>query len=131
MTTPNASERFIVDSSGWVEYLGDGPKAASFATYIENTDSLLVPTIVVYEVSKKLLREYGKTLADRFYSLCDGFGEKLVLLDLPAAWLAAGVSLDKQLPMADAIIYGAALTHRAGLITSDTHFSGLPGVTII
>jgi predicted nucleic acid-binding protein len=33
--------------------------------------------------------------------------------------------------MADALIYATAQAHQAELITSDAHFSGLPGVTLI
>ena len=44
---------------------------------------------------------------------------------------AASLSIDYKLPMADAIIYATARAHQAELITSDAHFSGLPGVTLI
>ena len=58
------SELFLVDSSGWVEFLGDGPRAEKFAPYFEHEDRLLVPTIVLYEVYKKLLTAQGSTAAD-------------------------------------------------------------------
>ena len=47
------------------------------------------------------------------------------------ALAAASLSIDYKLPMADAIIYATAQAHQAELITSDAHFSGLPGVTLI
>jgi uncharacterized protein with PIN domain len=50
VTTPSGSERYVVDSSGWVAFLGNGPKADAFAKYPENQETLLLPTIVVYEV---------------------------------------------------------------------------------
>ena len=37
----------VVDSSGWVAYLGDGPQAEAFSVYLEREDSLVVPTIVI------------------------------------------------------------------------------------
>jgi len=43
----------------------------------------------------------------------------------------ARVSLASNLPMADAIIYVTARAHQAQLITSDAHFTGLPGVTVL
>ncbi len=52
MTTPNASKRYIVDSSGWIEYLGDGPKAEAFARFFEKEEALLLPTIIVYGLSR-------------------------------------------------------------------------------
>jgi hypothetical protein len=48
------SELFLVDSSGWVEFMGDGPRAEKFAPYFEREERLLVPAIVLYEVYKKL-----------------------------------------------------------------------------
>jgi predicted nucleic acid-binding protein len=44
---------------------------------------------------------------------------------------AARLSSETGLPMADAIIYATAHELHAELITSDAHFSGLPGVTLI
>jgi predicted nucleic acid-binding protein len=120
-----------VDSSGWVEYLGDGPKAELFAEYLENPETLLLPSIVVYEVYKKMLREQSDTLAESFLSSAFGFQEREILLDVSLAALAARTSVKANLPMADAIIYAAAQEHQAQLITSDAHFAGLPGVTVL
>jgi predicted nucleic acid-binding protein len=131
VTTPSASDRIIVDSSGWVEYLGAGPKADGFAVYLESQAVLLLPSIVVYEVHKKIYRERGKGLADEFVSQAFGFGERLIPLTLELSLLASKASLEEHLPMADAIIYATARKHQAQLITSDTHFAQLPGVTII
>ena len=131
MTTPSGSERYIVDSSGWVEYLGGGPKADAFAKYLENPESLLLPSIVVYEVYKKMLREQSQTIAESFLSSAFGFHEREIPLDVSLVASAARVSLGANLPMADAIIYTAAREHQAQLITSDAHFAGLPGVTVL
>jgi predicted nucleic acid-binding protein len=131
VTTASGSERYIVDSSGWVEYLGNGPKADSFAKYLENPETLLLPTIVVYEVYKKMLREQSQTLAERFLSNAFDFQEREIPLDVSLAASAARVSLNANLPMADAIIYATAQEHQAQLITSDAHFKGLPGVTVL
>jgi predicted nucleic acid-binding protein len=131
VTTPSGSEKYIVDSSGWVEYLGGGPKADLFAEYLENPETLLLPSIVVYEVYKKMLREQSQTLAERFLSNAFGFQGREILLDVSLAALAARASLSTNLPMADAIIYAAAREHQARLITSDAHFAGLPGVTVL
>lgn len=131
MTTPSGSDLFVADSTGWVEFLGNGPKCDAFGRYLENPQSVLLPTIVVYEVFKKILREQGQTLAERFLSHAFSFHEREVPLDIPLAALAAKMSLDANLPMADAIIYATAQGHGAELITSDAHFSGLPGVTLL
>lgn len=87
MTTRNGSDRFVVDSIGWVEFLGNGPKSDAFAKYFEHPQSVLLPTIIVYEVYKKILREQGQTLAERFLSHAYGFREREVPLDIPLAAL--------------------------------------------
>lgn len=122
-------EFVLVDSSGWVEFLGDGPRAEKFAPYFEREERLLVPTIVLYEVYKKLLSAQGSTAADRFLSAA--LRAHVVPLDERLALLAARVSLDRRLAMADAIIYATAQAAGAHLVTSDTHFQGLPGATVI
>ena len=131
MTTPSASERYIVDSSGWVEFLGDGPKAAGFEPFFEDPASLVLPTIVVYEVFKKLLRERGISFAEQFYARACELRDSTIVLDTDLAVRASRVSVETGLPMADAIIYATAQELGAKLVTSDAHFSGLSGVTLL
>ena len=54
----------VVDSSGWLEYFADGPNAAFFAAAIEKPVELVVPTISLYEVFKRVLqqRDHGAAL---------------------------------------------------------------------
>ena len=131
MTIPTGSKKYVVDSSGWIEYLGNGPKAGSFAPYLENSENLLLPTIVVYEVYKKLLHVHESSLAEQFLSQAFSFNAREIVIDIPVAALAAKISLDLKLAMADAIIYACAKSHNAELMTCDHHFSGLPGATVI
>jgi toxin FitB len=129
--TPSVSNRVIVDSSGWVEYMGNGAKANSFAPYLESPENLFLPSIVVYEVHKKLVREQGMHTAGIFLSQAFSFRDRLIDLTLELSILASQTSLETRLPMADAIIYATAQHHRAQLITSDSHFVNLPGVTLV
>jgi predicted nucleic acid-binding protein len=128
---PTGSKPLLVDSSGWIEYLGNGPKAASYAPYLENSDNLLLPTIVVYEVYKKLIHFRESTLAEQFLSQAFSFHAREIVIDIPVAALAAKVSLEFKLAMADAMIYACARSRNAELLTSDHHFEGLPGATIL
>ena len=126
-----ATDFVVVDSSGWVEYFADGPKAGAFARYLDRPEFVLLPTTVIYEVYKKLLRESTGLLAQQFLSSATGFDERVIPLDVPIAEFAAQVSLETKLAMADAIIYASARQHRVMLVTSDTHFAGLPWVDMI
>jgi predicted nucleic acid-binding protein len=125
---PKGSELFLVDSSGWIEFLGDGPLADRFAPYFEHEEKLIVPAIVLYEIYKKLLSGAGSNAADRFLSAA--LRARVVPVDERLALAAARISLDRRLAMADAMIYATALDTGAQLITSDSHFQGLPEATV-
>jgi predicted nucleic acid-binding protein len=125
---PKGSELFLVDSSGWIEFLGDGPLADRFAPYFEREERLIVPAIVLYEVYKKLLSARGSSAADRFLSAASR--AHVVPIDERLALHAARLSLERRLAMADAMIFATAIATGARLVTSDAHFQGLPEATV-
>jgi predicted nucleic acid-binding protein len=96
--------------------------------FIEREENLLVPSVVVYEVHKKLARTSGKTELDRFLS--HALRARQAALDWDIANSAAEISITHRLAMADAIIYATALRYNAQLITADPDFAGLPNVLI-
>jgi len=112
----------VVDSSGWLEYFADTDRADLFAEAIEDTENLIVPSICVYEVCKKVLREKGDDAAKQILNLMS-LG-RVVDLDSTIAWEAARHSL----PLADSIIYATALRFSAILWTQDNHFEHISGV---
>jgi predicted nucleic acid-binding protein len=112
----------VVDSSGWLEYFADTDRADLFAEAIEDTENLVVPSICVYEVYKKVLREKGDGAATQIFSLMS-LG-RIVDLDSTIALEAAGHSL----PLADSVIYSTALRFSAILWTQDNHFEHISGV---
>jgi predicted nucleic acid-binding protein len=124
-----ASEIVLLDSSGWLEYVTSDEKADAFGDILQRDIQVLVPTIVLYEVLKILLLRAGRSEADVFLS--EALRRKVVDLTDTIALAAASLSIDYKLPMADAIIYATARAHQAELVTSDAHFAGLPGVTIL
>lgn len=112
----------VLDSSCWLEFFADTPRADAFAPAIEAVESLVVPVLTVYEVVKKLAREVGDEAASAALGLMQR--GQLVPIDLPLA-LAAAVN---GLPLADSLIYATARAHGAELWTQDRHFEGLAGV---
>lgn len=122
------SEFVLVDSSGWLEYLTADEKAESFGAYLQGSALILVPTVVLYEVLKILLLRAGKTEADCFLS--EALRRRVVDLTESIALAAASLSIEYRLPMADAIIYATARQYKAQIVTSDSHFGNLPGVTL-
>lgn len=128
-TTPIGSERIVIDSSGWLEYLTDDINARQFAPYIENEFAVLIPTIVIYEVYKKLLATTGRVAADSFAS--EAARRTVLPLDEAGAIGAALTSTEHNLAMADAIVYASTLSQNARLITGDAHFKDLEGVVLV
>ncbi|HXA78681.1 MAG TPA: type II toxin-antitoxin system VapC family toxin [Candidatus Acidoferrales bacterium] len=128
MTTRSGSELYLVDSTGWLEYLTEDSKAPAFAHYLEGEASVLVPSVVIFEVYRHLAKQRGRTLADRFAS--QALLRKVIPLDETVALAAANVSLEHRLNGTDAIVYATARVCQAQLVTANTHFRGLPGVII-
>ncbi len=132
MIVTTASEPVVIDSSGWLEYITGDEKAALFAPYFENDVRVLVPVIVLYEVRKVLLRLESlipKSDVQIFES--EALRHEVIYIDEYIAMSAATFSLNYKLAMADALIYATAQRHSARLVTSDTHFANVPGVTIL
>ncbi|WP_018878729.1 type II toxin-antitoxin system VapC family toxin [Thioalkalivibrio sp. ALE28] len=119
----------VVDSSAWLEYFADGPNADVFADAIETTAELIVPTISLYEVFKRVLQQRGEAAALQAAALMQQ-GE-LVELTGPLALSAASLGAQHGLPLADSIIYATARAHQADLWTQDADFDGLAAVHYI
>jgi predicted nucleic acid-binding protein len=119
----------VVDSSGWLEYLANGPNAHHFAAAVEQIDDLIVPTISVYEVFKRMSREQGVAAAFAAAGLM--YQGEVVPLNGLLAVDAAYLSKRLALPMADSIILATANAHRATLWTQDKDFAAIEGVKYI
>ena len=119
----------VVDSSGWLEYFAKGPNTTFFKPVIHNTEALLVPTICLYEVYKRIAtqRDEEEALAAIAW-MATG---QVVDLNQEVAIQAADLSREHKLAMADSIIYATARAFHATLWTQDAHFSGLEGVEYI
>ena len=116
----------LVDSCGWLEYFADGPNAGFYAPALEETASLLVPTICLLEVFKRVLKQRGEDAAlQAAAAMHQGL---IVPLDAPLALRAARISDDLKLPLADSVILATAQTYAAVIWTQDTHFQELEGV---
>ncbi len=119
----------VVDSSGWLEYFADGSNADFFAPAITDEPKLVVPTICMFEVFKRLSVQRGKEQALRAMGML--YRGLLVALSDEIAFQAALLSLEHKLPLADSVILATARLHQAILWTQDEHFKNLPGVEYI
>lgn len=119
----------LVDSSGWLQYFAEGPLAEAYAKHLEEPEAVLTPTVVLYEVYKKVRRERGEEAA----LLAAAQMEKTRIASLTAALalLAADLSLECNLPMLDAIVYATARSEGTKVATSDADFRDLPDVVFL
>ena len=116
----------VVDSSAWLEYFADTPAAAPFAAAIEDTRRLVVPSITLFEVFKRVLQQRNEGAALQAVAVMQQ-GE-VIPLDAALAVTAARLGAQHRLPLADSLIYATARARNATLWTQDEHFQGLPGV---
>ncbi|MBX3045821.1 MAG: type II toxin-antitoxin system VapC family toxin [Anaerolineales bacterium] len=119
----------LIDSSGWLEYFADGPNASFFAAPIKRTKQLIVPSVCIYEVFKRMHHQRGEGVALQAISIMhEG---QIIEMDAELALLAAKFSLELKLPMADSMIYATGYANNAVIWTQDDDFAAIPGVRYI
>jgi len=116
----------VVDTSAWLAFFADEKNASEFEAVIVESDLLLVPAIVLYEVFRVVLREKGENEA--FQVVATMQQGRVIDLDLELSLEAAALGQREKLAMADSIIYATAMRHEAVLWTQDDHFEGKPRV---
>jgi predicted nucleic acid-binding protein len=119
----------LVDSSAWIEYLADRPRAEAFAPYIEGRERLLVSALDFYEIYKVVRRDLSEERA--IEAVAALHRAEIAPVDESLALEAADVALEHGLAMADAIIYATAQRFGARVVTADADFEGLPNATVI
>ena len=119
----------VVDSSGWLEYFGNGPNADFFTPALAEESLLIVPSITIFEVFKRALLQRGQTAALQVTAMMQQ--GKVVELDAALATTAAQLSAELKLPMADSIILATARQCAATIWTQDADFEGLADVRFV
>jgi predicted nucleic acid-binding protein len=119
----------VVDSSGWLEYFADGSNADFFAPAIEKAGDLLIPTLSLYEVFKRVLQQKGE--GEALQAIAVMHQGAVVDLDAVLALNAAKASVELGLPMADSIMLATARAYGATLWTQDADFKNIEGVRYI
>lgn len=119
----------VVDSSGWLEYFAAGANAGFFAPALEAPRRLIVPSISIYEVFKRVLQQRGE--GDALQAAAQMQQGRVVELDAPLALAAAQLSVELSLPMADSVMLATARAFDATLWTQDADFAAIPGVKYV
>ena len=116
----------VLDSSAWLEYFADGPNASFFAGPIEDTEALVVPTLILFAVFKRVLQQRDESEALQAVAVL----QQGTVADLGAAIAvnAARLSVELKLPLANSVILATARQYGAELWTQDADFKGIAGV---
>ena len=119
----------LVDSSGWIEFLTDGPLAREYARRLGDGSGIVTPSIVLYEVYKQAKRH--RTDEDAAIAAAAIQKTEVIPLDDDLALEAADLSLEHRLAMADAIVLATARRYDAVVYTSDADFEGIEGAVVL
>ena len=119
----------LVDSSGWLEYFANGPNAEFFAPAIEDTAKLVVPTICLLEVFKRVLQQRDES--DALRAVAQMQQGQVVDLDPSLALSAAKLGHDLKLPLADSVILATARACDAVFWTQDADFAKMKDVKYV
>jgi predicted nucleic acid-binding protein len=116
----------VVDSSAWLEYFASGPNAGFFTKAIEDTQQLIVPTLGLFEVFKRVLEQRGEGDALQAVAVM----RQGMVVDLDGAIVLRGgkLSLEYRLPMADSVMLATARSYDATVWTQDADFENVLGV---
>ena len=116
----------VVDSSAWLKYFADGPNAGRFASAVEDVEQLIVPSLCILEVFKRVLQQRAEQEALQAVALMrQGTIEDLTM---EIALNAARIGISLKLPLADSVVLATARKHQAVLWTQDADFDGIDGV---
>jgi toxin FitB len=115
-----------LDSSGWIEITHAGDNARKFAKALSAPATLILSTINLYEIAKYTSRVGDDTATSEILTFLQQY--TVIPVSSEIATLAASLSTQHKLAMADSLIYATTLNQNATLWTQDEDFKGLPHV---
>jgi toxin FitB len=118
----------IVDSSVWLEIFTKGDRAAECLLKLRGKE-IMVPTIVLFEVYRKVKQKISDDVALEVVASISK--NKVLPVDRDIALLAADLSIEFKLGMADSMVYAFARDNGTSLLTLDHDFMNLPGVVVV
>lgn len=119
----------LLDSSCWIEILSEGKRYKICEAEIKHASEIIVPTLVIYEVYRKIRTSLSEPTALKAIVILSK--NSVHELSRDVALLAADISIEYQLPMADSIILAHSDSANAQLITLDKDFLNVPRVKVL
>ncbi len=120
---------FVLDSSVWIELLNKGPLLKECTKVLKNAQRIIVPTLVLFEVYKKIAACHTEDQALSAIALLSQ--HEVMDMTREIALAAADLSLQKRLAMADSIVLAHAQQSGAVLVTLDNDFVGISDTQVI
>jgi len=133
------SYKYVVDSYAWIEYFRGTSAGVKAKRYIEEEDSA-TPTIVIAELSRKLLKEIeaGRETPEGRKARLEFIKTSTIIVNLTQdiAVLAGEIDVERKREvkgwgLADSIILATARKNKAKVVTGDEHFRDLVDETIM
>lgn len=128
------SNKLILDTSAWVEYLAGSERGCKVKEIINKPNMLILTTgLIAAELMAKYIKE-NKPEQDAFEALralAIMIPFDMVLGANAARLYVMHRKTRKKFGLADAHILAAAQTHKARIITCDTDFMDIQNVTVI
>lgn len=130
---------FVIDSYAWIEYFRGSKRGRLVRKYVEEEESA-TPTIVVAELSRKLLNEVleGRETPEGRVTKLDfiKISTSLVELNEEIARIAGEIDVERRKivkgwGLADSIILATARIRSARVVTGDKHFEDLRDEAIL
>ena len=133
------SYKYVIDSYAWIEYFRGTSAGVKARRYIEKEDSA-TPTIVIAELSRKLLKEIkaGRETPEGRKARLEFIKTSTIIVNLTKdiAVLAGEIDVKRKSKvkgwgLADSIILATARKNKAKVVTGDKHFIDLVDETIM
>jgi len=119
----------VIDTSGWLEYLADGPLAAQYEKYLAKPETIITPSITLSEVYMKVKKAKGTEVALSVVAQMEK--TNVIALDEDIALMAGDLTLAHSLALTETIAYATALREEAQLLTANPHLKGLNQVIFL
>ncbi len=115
----------MIDSCGWIEYFTGSPLSDECARCIDDEGKLklICPTIIIYEVYKRLKMTVGEEEALKAVAFIRSLTD-VVPLSETISLAAADTGISERIPMADSIVYATAMVSNSSLVTGDADLKG-------
>ena len=121
--------RVLLDSSVWIEWLTRGKRLASCQRYMDKSHIVGVPSLVIFEVCRKVTTRVSDDESLRVAAWLRTFG--ILNLSDEIALHAVDLSIAYKLGMADSLVLAHAIREGAQLVTLDNDFATIKDAVVI